>query len=335
MEFLKTLRFSANHLLTLVNDVLDYNKMESGNLVFEKTQFSLYDFLSEIQRSYSFRSREKKLTFQLERDDKLPDEVIGDPIRLNQILSNLLSNALKFTSMGSINVTASEIERKDNISTVRFAVADTGIGIPEEAHSKIFDSYTQATDDTTRRYGGTGLGLAICKKLTNLMGSDITLKSKEGEGSVFSFIINFELGEDFTGKPRPEISEDYNGLTGKKVLVAEDNKINFFVANKFLQSWGVQVTHAENGLIALEMLGREKFDLVLMDLHMPIMDGVEASRIIRNSENEEIKSLPIVALTAAIMSESQDKIKDIFINDYVLKPFKPRDLYEKILINIK
>ncbi len=230
---------------------------------------------------------------------------------------------------------AREVERKDNISHIRFSVADTGIGIPPEAHERIFESYTQAMDDTTRRFGGTGLGLAICKKLTNLMGSKIELQSKPGEGSTFSFILQYELGEDHEGRLRGELSEEYTGLSGKRILVAEDNKINFFVANKFLQSWGVRVSHAENGLIALEMLGREKFDLVLMDLHMPVMDGIEASRIIRNSENMQIREMPIVALTAAIMSESHDKIKDIFINDYVLKPFKPRDLYEKILRNVK
>lgn len=331
MDFLKTLRFSANHLLTLVNDVLDYNKMESGNLVFEKTPFSLRDFIDEIKRSYSFRAMDKKLSFEVLTDEALPDTVVGDPIRLNQILSNLLSNAIKFTSSGSITVELRETERKGNITRISFRVTDTGIGIPEEMHEKVFESYSQAAIDTTRRYGGTGLGLAICKKLVELMGSKITLKSRPGEGSSFSFTLEYELGEESQGRTRAELQEDYLGLSGKRILVAEDNKINFFVANKFLQGWGVEVTHAENGLIALELLGKQTFDLVLMDLHMPVMDGIEASRIIRNSENGIIRDIPIVALTAAIMSESQDRIKDIYINDYVLKPFKPKDLYDKIL----
>ncbi|MBE0676602.1 MAG: PAS domain S-box protein [Bacteroidales bacterium] len=335
MDFLKTLRFSANHLLTLVNDVLDYNKMESGNLVFEKTQFNLHDFIDEIQRSYAFRAKDKNLEFIFSSDKNLPEEIVGDPIRLNQILSNLLSNSLKFTMKGHVKVLVKEVERKDNLSTIHFAISDTGIGIPSEMHEKIFESYSQASDDTTRKFGGTGLGLAICKKLIELMGSHIELESTPGEGSTFSFNITYELGDDFPGKVRGELSEKYDGLNGKNILVAEDNKINFFVANKFLQSWGVNVTHAENGLIALELLGRNSYDLVLMDLHMPVMDGVEASRIIRNSDNKDLKEIPIVALTAAIMSESQDKIKDIYINDYVLKPFKPRDLYEKILRHIK
>lgn len=329
LEFLKTLRFSANHLLTLVNDVLDYNKMESGNLVFEKTPFSLSDFLDEIQRSYSFKSQDKKIEFVLEKDSNLPEEIIGDPIRLNQILSNLLSNAMKFTSKGGVYLRVEEIERKDNLSTLKFYVKDTGIGISEDMQERIFESYTQASDDTTRRYGGTGLGLAICKKLIGLMGSRIELISAPGAGSTFIFALTYEVGQATAKKA--DSKEELNSLKGKKILVAEDNKINFFVANKFLQGWGVEVSHAENGLIALEMLGKQRFDLILMDLHMPVMDGIEASHIIRKSENSDIRDIPIIALTAAIMSDSQDRIKGLHINDYVLKPFKPKDLYDKIL----
>ncbi len=335
MDFLKTLRFSTNHLLTLVNDVLDYNKMESGKLVFEKTQFNINDFLDEIKRSYSFRARDKKLDFIFESDPDLPHEIIGDQIRLNQILSNLLSNALKFTMQGSITLKVAVEEKAKETVKILFSVIDTGIGIPEEMQQKVFESYSQATLDTTRKFGGTGLGLAICKKLIELMGSSITLKSTPGKGSEFSFSLSYDVGEEIPGRIKGEMSDQYEGLRDKNILVAEDNKINFFVANKFLQSWGVNVTHAENGLLALEMLGKEKFDLVLMDLHMPVMDGVEASKIIRESDNEELRDIPIVALTAAIMSESQDKIKDIYINDYVLKPFKPKDLYEKILRHIR
>lgn len=335
MDFLKTLRFSTNHLLTLVNDVLDYNKMESGKLVFEKTQFNLHDFLDEIQRSYSFRAKDKKLEFISDIDPELPVEIIGDQIRLNQILSNLLSNALKFTMKGSVRFEVKILEKKEATVKLLFSVIDTGIGIPEEMHQKVFESYSQATLDTTRKFGGTGLGLAICKKLIELMGSSISLRSIAGKGSEFSFSLICDVGEEIAGRGRGEFSDKYDGLRNKNILVAEDNKINFFVANKFLQSWGVIVTHAENGLTALELLGKNKYDLVLMDLHMPVMDGVEASRIIRGSENEELRDIPIVALTAAIMSESQDKIKDIYINDYVLKPFKPKDLYEKILRHIR
>jgi PAS domain S-box-containing protein len=335
MDYIKTLKFSGNHLLTLVNDVLDYNKMESGKIVFEQTQFSLSDFMEEIMRSYSFRSKAKHLSFNIKKVNDLPQEIIGDPIRLNQILSNLLSNALKFTTQGGITVTITELKRTQNQSKMEFAISDTGIGIPKDKHALIFDSFTQASADTTRRFGGTGLGLAICKKLIELQGGTITLESEPGKGSTFRFVVSFGISEKGVQMRAAESPENYTGLEGKKILVAEDNKINFFVANKFLIGWGIKVTHAENGQLALDMLEREEFDLILMDLHMPVMDGIEATRIIRKSENPKIKNIPIVALTAAIMSESHDKIEDLNINDYVLKPFKPHDLFERILKNIK
>jgi len=335
MDFIKTLKFSGNHLLTLVNDVLDYNKMESGKIIFEQIQFNLSDFLDEIMRSYSFRSKAKRLGFDIKKSSNLPVEVIGDPIRLNQILSNLLSNALKFTNEGSIMVFVKELSRKGNQSQMEFTVKDTGIGIPKDKHMVIFDSFTQASPDTTRRFGGTGLGLAICKKLIEMQGGTITLESEPGKGSTFRFVISFGISEKGSQPKTAELQENYSGLEGKKILVAEDNKINFFVANKFLIGWGVTVTQAENGQVALEILEREDFDLILMDLHMPVMDGIEATRIIRNSSNAKIKDIPIVALTAAIMSESHDKIDDLNINDYVLKPFKPHDLFERILKNVR
>jgi PAS domain S-box-containing protein len=334
MDYIKALKFSGNHLLTLVNDVLDYNKMESGKIIFEQTQFNLSDFLEEIMRSYSFRSKAKNLSFDIKKVNDLPKEVIGDPIRLNQILSNLLSNALKFTIHGSILVIVKELSRGGGKSRIEFTVQDTGIGIPKDKHSFIFDSFTQASTDTTRHFGGTGLGLAICKKLIELQGGTITLESEPDRGSSFRFALSFGVSEKASQAAGAESAEVFSGLEGKRILVAEDNKINFFVANKFLVGWGIHVTHAENGKIALDILEKEEFDLILMDLHMPVMDGIEATRHIRNSENPKLRDIPIVALTAAIMSESHDKIEDLKINDYVLKPFKPHDLFDRILKHI-
>jgi CheY-like chemotaxis protein len=285
-------------------------------------------------RSYSFRSKAKNLSFDIKKENDLPVEVIGDPIRLNQILSNLLSNALKFTIHGSIEVLVKELGRTPNQSKIEFTVVDTGIGIPKEKHSVIFDSFTQASSDTTRHFGGTGLGLAICKKLIELQGGTITIDSEPEKGSTFKFVLTFGISEKGV-HAAAEVPESFSGLEGKKILVAEDNKINFFVANKFLTGWGIYVTHAENGQIALDILEKDDFDLILMDLHMPVMDGIEATRIIRKSENPRIKDIPIVALTAAIMSENHDKIEDLKINDYVLKPFKPHDLFERILRHIR
>lgn len=289
MDFIRTLRFSGNHLLTLVNDVLDFNKMESGKIVFEQVQFNLGEFLQDIMRTYSFRSKAKNLDFDIVSRDNLPAEVIGDPIRLNQILSNLLSNALKFTSSGSIHVILNELSRTGNNIRIEFRVQDTGLGIPKDRQKIIFDSYTQASADTTRQYGGTGLGLAICKKLVELQGGTIDVESEPGAGSTFRFFLTFGIPEKTETAGKTEKPESYSGLEGKRILMAEDNKVNFFVANKFLVSWGVQVTHAENGKIAVDLLNREDFDLVIMDLHMPVMDGIEATRIIRESPDMRIR----------------------------------------------
>jgi CheY-like chemotaxis protein len=286
-------------------------------------------------RAYSFRSQSKNLEFEIVKDNNLPTEVIGDSIRLNQILSNLLSNALKFTHKGSIFVIIKELDHKPDRTVIEFQVKDTGLGIPKDKHEVIFDSFTQASADTTRHYGGTGLGLSICKKLVELQGGIIELESEPGVGSSFKFSLPFGIPEKAVAVQTRETSEPCTGLEGKRILVAEDNKINFFVVNKFLTGWGVKVTHAENGKIALDILEREDFDLVIMDLHMPVMDGIEATRIIRQSKDPGIKDIPVVALTAAIMSESHDKIEDLSINDYVLKPFKPQDLFDKILRNTR
>ncbi len=332
MEYIKTLRFSADHLLTLVNDVLDYTKLESGNISFENTKFNIFEFADELKRSYSFKARNKNLDFIVDVDKKIPNDIIGDRVRLNQILSNLLSNAVKFTPKGSIELIVNEISRSSNEINISFVVRDTGIGIPADKHEIIFESFKQASDDTTRKYGGTGLGLSISKKLVELLGGSLNIDSKPGQGSTFFFNMKFLL---VTDTPKKSVAgEDefrWDELKGKRILVAEDNKINFFVANKFLTKWGTLVTHAENGRIALDLIKDNEYDLVLMDLHMPDIDGIEATEKIRRSNNPEIKSLPIVALTAAIMSDSEKKLEDLAIDDFILKPFKPRDLYMKIL----
>jgi len=336
LELIKTLRFSANHLLGLVNDVLDYSKMESGKIVFEQVQFNLNNFLDELGRAYLLRAKEKNIEFKIVKSSNIPAEIKGDQLRLNQILSNLLSNAFKFTSSGTISITVTETERQGNRSTIEFRVSDTGIGIPKDKQDILFDSFTQASPDTARRFGGTGLGLAICKKLVELQGGKIYVNSEPGAGSDFIFTLTFEVSDKIAPPVVEKIeTESFKGLEGRKILIAEDNKINFFVVKKFLVSWGVDVAHAENGKIALELLEKDNFDLVLMDLHMPVLDGIEATRIIRNSDNPAIKNIPVVALTAAIMSENTDKIEGLNINDYILKPFKPEELYSKIKRNLR
>ncbi len=335
-DFINTLRFSANHLLSLVNDILDYNKMEAGKIIFEKTEFNLTELLDEVNRSNSRRAEEKGISFILEKDPDLPSTIIGDPIRLNQVLSNLMSNAMKFTEIGGVTLRAVVLEKQDNKVLIEFSVTDTGIGIAPDKQEQIFESYAQASTDTTRKYGGTGLGLAICKRLVDLQGGSISVESILGRGSTFTVSIEYGLPQAPVRVTERRASDaSMNKLVGKRILVAEDNKINFFVANKFLESWGVEVTHVENGAQAVEMLKHKEFDLILMDLHMPVMDGLEATRVIRGSSDERIRQMPIVALTAAVMSEAHDKIEDLAINDYVLKPFKPADLYDRIVRNVR
>lgn len=335
MEFINTLRFSANHLMTLVNDILDYNKMEAGKIVFEKTEFDLASMLEDVKRSYSHHAKEKGISFTVEKSADLPVSLIGDPVRLNQIITNLISNAMKFTSIGGVSLNAGVKEKHDGKAILEFAVTDTGIGIAKDKLEEIFESYAQASPDTTRKYGGTGLGLAICKRLVDLQGGSLSVSSEPDKGSVFRFSIEYGLPATDAKTTDKSAAETMKGLVGKKILVAEDNKINFFVANKFLESWGVIVTHVENGSLALDEVNKNQYDLILMDLHMPVMDGIEATRIIRGSADKKINSLPIVALTAAVMSEAHDKIENLAINDYVLKPFKPKDLYDRIVKHVR
>jgi len=291
--------------------------------------------LEDIRRSYSHRAQEKGISFSVDKSADLPESLVGDPVRLNQVISNLLSNAMKFTSSGGVTLSVAVKERQDGKALLEFSVTDTGIGIVKEKLGEIFESYAQASDDTTRIYGGTGLGLAICKRLVDLQGGRISVSSEPGKGSVFTFSIEYTIPASDTRAADQSMTEMMKDLVGKKILVAEDNKINFFVANKFLESWGVIVTHVENGSLALDEVRKHDFDLILMDLHMPVMDGIEATRIIRSMPDKKISQMPIVALTAAVMSEAQDKIENLAINDYVLKPFKPKDLYDRLVRNIK
>lgn len=328
--FLKSLLFSSNHLLALVNDVLDFSKIEAGKIEFEKTKFSLANYLNDLKRAYSIRASNKQLTFELIKSPTVPEFVIGDQLRLNQILGNLFSNALKFTSSGTVKLMVTELHRENNKSTIEFKVQDSGIGISAENIDNIFDNYVQASSSTSRKYGGTGLGLPICKRLVELQGGKITVNSVEGKGSSFSFAFKYDLPDDTNSVKETKIEINENALVGKRILIAEDNRINFMVVSRILKKWGVEVLQAENGQEALNKIYTEVIDLVLMDLHMPVMDGIEATIKIRESSEERIKKLPVVALTAVAVSECEDKLTNVKFDDYILKPFKPENLYNTI-----
>ena len=327
---LKTLKFSAENLLVLINDILDFNKIEAGMIEFEEVDFSVKELIINIKETMIQKAKEKDIELRLLMDDRLPELLIGDPVRLGQIIINLVSNAIKFTAEGSVVISAMLSHQDSAKTTISFEVMDTGIGIPEDKQQYIFESFAQASSDTTRKYGGTGLGLTITRRLLELQGSSISLKSKLGEGSVFSFELTF-----LNSSRKPEKAEITTfglkeSLKGIRLLIAEDTQINVLVAQEFFAQWDVECDVAENGLLALELIKINDYDLVLMDLQMPEMDGYETTRKVRELDADKYKQLPIIALTAATMLDIQDKAFLSGMNDYISKPFNPDELYNKI-----
>jgi PAS domain S-box-containing protein len=325
-ENLKILGFSAQNLLHLLNDVLDFTKIETGNMVLESVNVNLKELVSKTLNSLQFKTAEKAVILKSEIDHRIPNSVMGDNTRLYQILINLLSNSLKFTEKGEVKLKVDLIEEREKSVVVRFEIKDTGIGIAPDKIAYIFQSYTQADADTTRKYGGTGLGLAITKSLLELHNSNVTVESELGKGSVFSFIIEFNRSEK--SYIQMENKTQIQPLSGN-ILVVEDNEINRLLANKVLTKWGVQVDFAENGEIALKKIQMFKYDLILMDLHMPVMDGMEAAKAIRKLGGPYSR-LPIIALTASLFSHELETITESGMDGYVIKPFVPNDLYNKI-----
>ena len=337
VEYLNTLEFSAGQLMTLINDILDFNKIEAQKIVLEQITFSLHKFLKKIQRSFEPRVNEKGISLKIIRDDKLPEHVVGDQARLSQILNNLLSNAIKFTKKGGVSLKVTHLDTTDEYNELRFEVTDTGIGIAKDKLDEIFDNFSQASTDTTRKYGGTGLGLSITKKLLELHKSEIIVESVLGKGSTFRFDLKLQKAEDDYQANENNQDEPHkvkNTLDGLRLLLAEDHPINQMVARKFLQNWGVIVDFADNGKLAMEKLNScssDKFyDILLMDLQMPELNGYETARLIRESPNEHLRDIPIIALTASAIDEVKDDLFASGMNDYVSKPFNPNELYNKI-----
>jgi PAS domain S-box-containing protein len=326
-ENLDILKFSADNLMTLINDVLDFTKIETGNIELEKANVNLREMVLRVNNSLRFKAKEKGIYLQQNVDDKMPQFVVADSARLVQILLNMVSNAIKFTDTGGVSINLTILEESSNNVRVRFEVADTGIGIPEDKLGTIFESFKQASADTTRKYGGTGLGLAISKRLVEIHDSRINVESVVGEGSTFSFIITFNKADSLI------ISADSKMEIGLSlsVLVVDDNQINRILVNKVLQKWGTKVDFAENGQEAINKIEATKsYDVVLMDVHMPIMGGLEATQILRANADPYYRQLPIVALTASMLSSEVNQMTDAGMNDFILKPFDPKTLYDKL-----
>lgn len=330
MEYLNILKFSAENLLVLINDILDFSKIEAGKIEFEEVDFNILSLLENIRSGVLQKANEKGILLKLKVGNDVNITVVGDPTRLGQILTNLVSNAVKFTESGKVTISAAVAERSDDRVTIDFRVEDTGIGIQPEKLENIFDSFTQATSDTTRKYGGSGLGLTITKRLLELQNSRIYVESEPGKGSAFYFSLSFPISEKHLAEQSNGAPANHFSLKGMKLLIVEDNNINVLLMKNFMRQWDVQYDLAENGLIALEKVKHNDYDLVLMDLQMPEMDGYEATRHIRLLPGEKYQRLPIIALTASAMMDIKDIAFTVGMNDYISKPFSPAELYAKV-----
>ncbi|PCE64080.1 PAS domain-containing hybrid sensor histidine kinase/response regulator [Sediminicola luteus] len=332
MENLEALKYSSEHLLSLVTDILDFNKISSGNLKLEHAEFNLRGVLKGLQGIFKNRAREKDLDFVIKTDPRLPPRIMGDPTRLSQILTNLVGNAIKFTQKGHVMIEVETVAHQGKGIPLRFKVSDTGIGIPKEKRHTIFQSFEQASLDTTRKYGGTGLGLAICTRLLELMGSQLRVDSEMGQGSTFSFDLILGLPE-YQPTTNTRISagneneEDLASLAHCKILLAEDNKVNILIIKKLMQKWQVDFEIVENGLLALESAMTKTYDLILMDLQMPVMNGYDASKAIRENVQGKNKDIPIYALSASNGSDIQEKLLEYGLDGLIGKPFDPDELF--------
>jgi signal transduction histidine kinase/CheY-like chemotaxis protein len=327
-ENLDILKHSSQNLFLLINDILDFNKIEAGKIDIEKIPFNFKDLVLQISKSLECRASENLNTIEVIIDDNFIPNVISDPLRIGQVLTNLVSNAIKFTKNGLIQIRINQIKEKENNSVFRVQVIDNGIGIDLEVFHSIFQKFAQAETRTTRQFGGTGLGLVITKKLLNLINSDIELESVIGVGSNFSFVLELPIFSEKMQQNNNILNNDYEekNLEGLYVLLVEDNLINVKISDKILKQWNVRIDVAENGLVAIEKFKTNTYDLILMDLSMPVMDGYEATRIIRSMG----ASIPIIALTASASYNDLERIIVIGMNEYIIKPFNPNELYQKL-----
>lgn len=332
IEQLQAIKFSADNLMVIINDILDFSKIESGKINFEQIDFETISVFKGIQQSLNFKAEEKNLRLLFNIDKHIPAKLCGDPVRLNQILLNLVSNAIKFTEKGYVEVKARVIKQQAKGVTVEFSVSDTGIGIETDKLTAIFESFTQASSETTRKYGGTGLGLTITKRLIELQGGSIKVSSKLGMGSTFAFDLTFNMtARQLSHNQTQAVDEFSHSLRGLKVLLVEDNKMNQMVACKFLKKWGVETDIAADGMEAIDKLKTNWYQLILMDLQMPNLDGYATTRFIRNNMQDYLKHVPILALTASALMNVKQNTLEAGMNDFITKPFNPKDLYAKLL----
>jgi signal transduction histidine kinase len=326
-EHFRVLTNSSEHMLQLVNAVLDFSKLDEGKLEFVREPFDLAHTLQQVADSFTTVTHQKKISLVLDMDP-IPDgkKVIGDEMRLKQIILNLLSNAVKFTETGSVTLQAKIEAGTEMEADIYFAVTDTGIGIPAEKLHLIFESFTQVDAETTRKYGGSGLGLSICRELVRKMGGELRVTSQPAQGSTFFFTMNFSLQSQVVIVAKERLL-GLRKLTGVNILLVEDNAVNLNIARRFLHSWGANIQPAENGQVAWELFRSRPFDLLLIDLEMPLMDGKSLLRQVRSIN----KDIPAIAFTAAVYENMYQDLQEHGFNGFLHKPFRPDEMHRKIL----
>jgi len=326
-EYLTAIKMSGDALIVLINDILDLAKVDSGKMTFEQTPFKMVSSISAMLHLFDAKIQENNIVLVKEYDKNIPEVLVGDPARLHQIILNLMSNAVKFTSKGKITATAHLLSEDEDNATIEFSIADTGIGISESKQNNIFENFQQATSGTSRLYGGTGLGLAIVKQLVEAQGGTVGVKSKLNQGSTFSFLLTFQK-TDAEAESILDIVEPNAVIGDVKVLVAEDIALNQLLMKTILDDFGFERDIVANGQLAIEKLQTTTYDIILMDLLMPIMNGFEATNYIRNTMNSNI---PIIALTADVTTVDLAKCKAVGMDDYISKPVDEKLLYSKIV----
>ncbi|MCY1076426.1 PAS domain-containing hybrid sensor histidine kinase/response regulator [Archangium lansingense] len=325
-EYLRILAMSSGNLLELVNNILDWSKLEAGKLSLEQRPFDLRELLSGTVNGLAARAEEKKLLLHADVDERLPARLLGDPVKLGQILTNLTSNAIKFTEKGSVTLTVTVRSLDGDECGVGFRVTDTGIGISPDRMAAIFEEYTQANYDVGMKYGGTGLGLSISRTLLELHGSRMSVESVVGKGSSFSFDLSLKVGEDVPTQA-PWSAPPEQALQGLRVLIAEDREVNTYVLTRWLERWGIAFEAVQNGRLAVEQVLEGGYDLVLMDVHMPELDGYDAVRTIRQLPDERLRQIPIIAVSASTRLWQQSRVKASGFTDFIGKPFDPDVLF--------
>jgi signal transduction histidine kinase/ActR/RegA family two-component response regulator len=331
-ECVNVIKLSADNLLSIINNILDFSKLEVGQVLFENLPFKLEEILKGIVQTLHFTNEKESTTLSYTISDTIPLTIIGDSVRLRQILLNLVSNSIKFTEIGNINIDIQLESQQNDIYFLIFKVTDTGIGIPSDKQSSIFESFVQVSSETTRKYGGTGLGLAITKQLVELQGGTISVSSIPNQGSCFFFTLGFRKAETESIPLKTENNNiSYSKAKGLKILLVEDNLVNQLLARKILIKWNCTVDIADNGKIAIDKLSNANYDVILMDIQMPEMDGCEATKYIRKNMSLPASVTPIIAITANALVGEEEKYIAIGMNDYISKPFSQKILYEKII----